>query len=387
MKGRVILSLCVAVVACSDGEDPSRTGGDPTPASGWLAVGAGADHTCAIWADRTVWCWGNGVTGQLGYGTPVSTSTPMQALGLTGAVEISAGWTHNCVRRDDGTAACWGNGDSGQLGNAAFDSRAEPVTVSGLTNAVSIVAGAEHSCAATATGEARCWGEDLFHALGTTVAGDISAVPVPVDDVSGIVEVTASSWHSCARNGAGRAWCWGTAAGELGDGSTGDAETPVPVSSATGLTAMARIAAGDENTCAIDTDGGAWCWGLGSDGQIGNGANDLETRPAPVSDLTGAADITVALTHACAVDGAGAAWCWGSNAAGKLGNTGAGSGSNVPVPVTGVSSVRQISAGDDHTCAVTDDARLYCWGSNADGQLGTDAVAESVTPLEVGDPL
>ncbi|CAJ0860464.1 hypothetical protein AMST5_01305 [freshwater sediment metagenome] len=97
--------------------------------------------------------------------------------------------------------------------------------------------------------------------------------------------------------------------------------------------------------------------------------------------------IAAGVHHSCAVTSDGGAFCWGSGEYGQLGN-GAYSNSNVPVPVTATGvlagkTVSQIVAGDYHTCAGTSDGGAYCWGLNFQGQLGNGGNANSNVPVPI----
>ena len=110
-------------------------------------------------------------------------------------------------------------------------------------------------------------------------------------------------------------------------------------------------------------DGGAWCWGSGFNGRLGNGSFDSVnvTTPARVMGLTsGVTQIAAAENHTCAVV-EGGAWCWGADGFGQLGN-GDASHANTPQQVVGLTSgVTQIAVGLSHTCAVVEGG-AWCWG-------------------------
>jgi alpha-tubulin suppressor-like RCC1 family protein/sugar lactone lactonase YvrE len=131
---------------------------------------------------------------------------------------------------------------------------------------------------------------------------------------------------------------------------------------------VTAIASGGTTTCAI-VNGGAWCWGANTAGQLGNGNTTKSNVPVPVTGLgTGVAVITSGADHACAIVNGGA-WCWGGNSSGQLGD-GSTTNSSVPVQVVGLTAgVTAITAGTGFTCAVVDGA-VHCWGTNLLGQLG-----------------
>jgi alpha-tubulin suppressor-like RCC1 family protein len=93
--------------------------------------------------------------------------------------------------------------------------------------------------------------------------------------------------------------------------------------------------------------------------------------------------ISAGLMHTCALTVQGAAYCWGLNADGQLGN-GGNANSPTPVPVAGGLTFEAISAGWWHTCALTATGAAYCWGLNFHGQLGDGSNA---TTLAVPAPV
>ena len=84
----------------------------------------------------------------------------------------------------------------------------------------------------------------------------------------------------------------------------------------------------------------------------------------------------------CGVTAAGAAYCWGLNSNGQLGD---GTTTNwlSPVLVAGGVSFAAASAGDLHTCGVTTGGAAYCWGYNGYGQLGDGTTTDRSSPVLV----
>jgi len=93
---------------------------------------AGADFTCAIDVGGSVRCWGEGGSGQLGAGTTADSTTPMLAMGVSGANGVATGARHACALDEvSGALWCWGDNRDGQLGNGTMTSSSVPVRVSG----------------------------------------------------------------------------------------------------------------------------------------------------------------------------------------------------------------------------------------------------------------
>jgi alpha-tubulin suppressor-like RCC1 family protein len=87
--------------------------------------------------------------------------------------------------------------------------------------------------------------------------------------------------------------------------------------------------------------------------------------------------------HTCGLTAAGAAYCWGSNSHGQLGNGSIGGANSVAAAVGGGLTFVVLSAGGSHTCGVTPDGSIYCWGSNASGQVGDGTLIDRGTPVRV----
>lgn len=378
---------------------------------------AGLSHTCAVLRDGTVRCWGSDSAGQLGYGSPpeaigdneTPASVATVALGTDRTAHaIAAGNDHTCALLDDGTVRCWGSSASGQLGygnrnNVGDDELADsggPVALGAGRRAIAITAGSQHTCALLDDRTVRCWGSDSSGQLGYgSPPNDIgddetpgAEGPVPLGPGRTAVAIAAGGDFTCALLDDGTVRCWGSDRdGQLGYGSPpnhiGDDETPDaagPVPLGSGRTAVA-IAAGGSATCAVLDEGSVRCWGAGALGQLGYGnqntIGDNETPDAagPVSLGSGRSAVAIAAgnVHTCALLDTGKVRCWGY---GFLGRLGYGNQNNIgdnetpetagPVALGSGRTALAIAAGGAHTCALLDNGRVHCWGSDGAGQLG-----------------
>jgi alpha-tubulin suppressor-like RCC1 family protein len=307
---------------------------------------------------------------------------------LPGPSGLSAGGEHTCTCAvAGGGIQCWGAGDLGQLGDGVGNSSFSPVQVSGskeLTGWNAVSAGFGHTCA-LGNGDVFCWGSNDSGQVGNGSTMD-ALVPQQVSLSRPARAIAAGGSHTCAITDGGGTWCWGANTdGQLGNNSTTDSRTPVQVA---GLPGQAgAIAAGDNHTCALLDDGSVWCWGHNSSGQLGDGTTTDSLVPVQVSGLSARA-VATGSAHTCAIgDGAltgeGSVWCWGSNADGQLGNNSSADSSR-PVAVQNLSADAQVVAtGWEHTCALVSGGSIWCWGDNSGGQLGSVSALGNRLPAQV----
>ena len=349
------------------------------------AVSAGGRHTCALLTTGGVKCWGYNAAGELGNNVTSEQLAPVDVIGLRdGAAAVAAGGRHTCALLANGAVRCWGKGTNGELGNNDTSDRSVPVDVTGLSSgAAAIAAGDGHTCALLTNGGVKCWGGGRYGQLGNNNTNDQWA---PVDVLgldSGVAAIAAGGGHTCALLSKGGVKCWGYGGfGQLGNGDTSDAPIPVDV---VGLgSGVSAIAAGSGFTCALITDGGVKCWGLGTDGRLGNSDTSSTSVPVDVVDIgSDASAITAGYSHACALLTNGGVKCWGYGGLGQLGNNDTVSHS-VPVNVTKLgSAVSTIAAGTYHTCALLDNGGIKCWGSGENGRLGNNDTSAQLTPVDV----
>ena len=358
---------------------------EQAPAGRVELVSAGAHHACAVLEGGAVKCWG--APGLVGDGTRSLRVEPVAVSELAAGVSsVSAGVAHTCALSSSGHVSCWGQNSRGELGIGTTEPALSPVAIAELSEGVVQVAvGASHSCALTSGGAVFCWGvNDQYQLGGGAPAQSLS--PVPVMGLSaGIRQIAAGSAHTCAVTIQGEVHCWGgNAHGELGSGLPSAAPVPTPTK-VEGLPGpMMMVAAGRFHSCAVSPAGAVWCWGQNEFGALGDDTS-LD-RALPVQPM-GLPSAVVALSAGaggtCAVLSNADAYCWGSNANGQLGD-----GSRIhrarPVQVSGLEGAgRMVSYGEEFSCGATRALRALCWGRNEQGQLGdgTDVARDTPGPV------
>ena len=235
-----------------------------------------------------------------------------------------------------------------------------------------LAVGGDHACAINFNGQAYCWGANYTGQIGDK-SWSGRTTPTAVDTegfLAGktLTQISTGDAHTCALDTNGTAYCWGdNTSGQLGIGSPSSAEiepTPVDISGVLSGKTLVQISAGSFHTCAIDTGGAVYCWGDNSKSQLGDGTTNPSISPIEISQypsLTTATQISAGGYHTCTLDISGEVSCWGDN----IGTT------PQPINTTNIGAdVIQISAGGYHTCAISSSDEIYCWGANDQGQLG-----------------
>ena len=301
------------------------------------------------------------------------------------AKAISAGDTHTCALLTDGTVWCWGDNSAGELGNGQItvqDSNgyagiSPPVQVQGLpSKATAIGCGSLFSCALLDDGTIWCWGSDGYGQLGDglILSGTNTAVATPqkVGINYPATSIAVGYFHACALVDNG-AWCWGNGAyGQLGD----MLYTSQPQANATpqdNFAPVTAVWAGFWNTCAV-SQGTLYCWGANDFGQIGDGSTDssvlgiatpqkvLLTNPPTISK------VTISAGNGCVLFANGSVDCWGST----------------PAALSGLPSMTGLCAGQGHFCGVDNTGGVWCWyGSNMEGELGDGTTVPPSGPVSV----
>jgi len=245
--------------------------------------------TCALLSSGMVLCWGGGANGRLGNGDTAVQLAPVAVSDgtapLAGVEEIAAGIGHVCARRGDGTVWCWGSNNQGQLGMDDTTERLYATQVPGLTGVDQIAAAGFLTCA-RAGGTIKCWGQNTVGQIGDGTTTQ-RRVPTDVVGITNATDLRVGMNHACALLADSTAKCWGlNSFGQLGDGSITNRSSPVtvlePLQSGpwTGLRAL--VPGGQSYTCAVDADDHLWCWGWNNYGQLGDGTTGTSDVPVPI---------------------------------------------------------------------------------------------------------
>lgn len=368
-------------------------------------INAGIFTTCGIAASGDAYCWGYNKFGQLGAGTTGDPNpTPQKVLGnqsfnsVTGSTDINCGGTSN------GTF-CWG-----QLPTSSIQGTPTPVKIVGSESFVQVNAnGASrenfcidvlcdwHVYELTSAGEASAWGVTLNPTNG---AGEFRLYPTKLATSQRFFSISAGFDYVCGVGVDAVGYCWG--ANILGETSGSVATTGIHTVNTPPLQA---ISAGRGHTCALSLDGDVYCWGANTYGQLGGAASETchqgfyatSCTRSPIKVATSAKFVAISVgpgnegkrdlppdAHTCGLTTDLKILCWGNN---KYGQNGNGSTSTevaqTPTEVASGLKWRSVSAGRLHTCAVAIDGSGWCWGWNGFGQLGDGTKTNSSVPVRV----
>ena len=280
-----------------------------------VKVSVTVQKSCALKADGTAWCWGYGALGDglahpsPGGGVLVSSATPVM-VAAADVVDLDVGQSHSCLRLSDGSMRCWGDDGSGALGQGWTCLRWTHPEISEISHL-------------------RCFGQDAAQHLAQGILSN-SLTPVSPVAQSGVVDVSARQFHSCAVHEDGTVVCWGhNGYGQLGNGEVTEeipemVETIMPPNpeptAVVGLTDAVSVGNGNLFTCALRQAGGVRCWGLNQQGALGDGTDMQSPVPVDVAGVSDATELSVGAAASCVLMPAGTVKCWGSNNLGQLGD-------------------------------------------------------------------
>lgn len=384
-------------------------------------VESGHSHSCAMSTNGEVFCWGSNKDGQVdpnSYAPYIATAVQVRGLlnsNTAGMFDfatlrervmgVDLGWNYSCaeVSKEDPLDGqfiqCWGYVTNVMKTNTKFRAG----TYNASTVAVNtFAAGSYHACSIETTNAniINCAGENEWEFDGLYNNGCCAygmsdfekrenygaRTPVGVS----FEQVAAGYRFACALTTDGQTYCWGAnESGQAGslltdfdDYYPGNQSLtwPTLIENAPKFTSLS---AGSYHTCALTSEGEAFCWGDNEYGQLGHGnASDADV-PIAVTTQLRFKSISAGGFHTCGLTLDNRGYCWGFNGVGALGVSGEEIRNTPSDEVQGNQRFAYISAGWGHTCGVTEDGRVLCWGFNEAGQLGDNTLANSNTPVEV----
>lgn len=401
---------------------------------------SGAYRTCAI-MNGSVYCWGKNVVGQLGNGrsstteiypddsdplvdslVPVSVLREEGVLANKNVIDIAAGTHHTCALTDEGKVYCWGYNSEGQVGTGdTIKVQSKPVEVKGNLSGkfVTNIGTSGNTSCAIAEGKIYCWGEERWgvvgngsntwtHVVNPTLVKTGGSGGLPSNYTATKLSTSGGDWSRlmCAIV-SGKAYCWGSNdMGQVGINSTTSIiPQPTAVYAASGILSGKTVTdisadgnwqAKSMHACAV-ASGKVYCWGSNSGnssvyGALGNNSSAQSSRvPVAVNTsgvLSGKAivSVTTGTYHSCAMTSDAKIACWGYNAWGQLGNNST-TNSRIPVwiyqngEIAGETAV-DLGGGVNRGCAVVASGKSFCWGRNFDGQIGDGTTVNRQVPTE-----
>ena len=327
-------------------------------------VALGQNHSCVLTESGDAYCAGLNSSCQVGYDTGFSCTVrmPVQSTPILFGepiIQIAAGVENTCAIGSSNKMKCWGSNSAGQLGNNgySFNSISQPTDFIALDNVTQISVGALNVCALLKDYSVRCWGDNLLYETGypDLLSLRISQPrpdPVPLMDCEG-------EDKTCLEN------------------------TPQ------------QISLHMFSTCSLFKEGQLKCWGNNPSHSLGfrtkNRSKISSAEPIPSSFLPAFKEPIKQISlggdgksklFSCALFVSGKMKCWGDNTYGQLGYGDTISTKTPPSKYIEIESVKSISTGNNHTCAILEDDRLKCWGDNRYGQLGYGDTSERHAPSD-----
>ncbi|MDF2692429.1 MAG: hypothetical protein K0S65_812 [Labilithrix sp.] len=339
---------------------------------------------CALLHDGTVACWGANGGGQLGRGDDAGTrdsAIPARVVGLSDVVALD----HTCAVDKDGAAWCWGTGSFLRSDAVATTTERTPVKLP-IPPAKKVAMGEVAACALVDDG-VLCWGSNSFAQIApfTTAPanGVLGPLAIPLPAGPPIRDLVVGKASFVVRDD-GTAISWG-ANPPLARRSPLFPDPYPLATSLVGISAMDLISA---NACAA-VGGIGYCWGVptqnsGEQSPVERAFPEPVVTPEPIVQISTTGSYFKKPQRWCASAASGAAYCWGYNASGQAGD-GTTNYAHKPVNVGGLPApVVQVKTTTEATCALLTTGKVYCWGTNAYGQLGNGKLRQpSLVPQEV----
>ncbi len=350
-----------------------------SPATTWLRISSGGNHTLGIKTDGTLWAWGSNDNGQIGDGTLIDRTLPVQIGSANDWAFVSGGSFHSLAIKNNGTLWAWGDNATGQLGDGTAVDKLVPVQVGSATNWSFVSAGGSHSIGLRTDGTMWGWGANNYNQVGDGTSVQKNS-PVQIGVANNWAKISAGSDHNLAIKTDGTLWAWGrNTNGQLGDGTIVGKSTPVQIGVATN---WSKIAGNFSHSIALRTDGTLWTWGQNNFGQIGDGTTVQKTSPVQIGAATDWTEVDGGLFYSIAQKSNGTLWSWGYNVYGMLGD-GTTVNKSSPIQSGTATNWTQVSCGLYHLIGLRTGGTMWSWGWHMNGRLGDGSVANKLTATQV----
>ncbi len=368
-------------------EDTCGSDGVCIPPSEVTSIMGGTSHSCAIRGGE-LFCWGTSTIGEIGNGSMTGVSdSPVRIATETDWSRVDGQARTTCAISDSGEVRCWGSNSAGQLGiGSSVAGMPTPQRINSAFSFSDMSVGNEHACAVTTGSRIQCWGRNDELAVSGTGPATIT-VPTPYDDGLAFGVIELGGRFSCGF--AGGLLCWGD--DSYATMARGEPFPPTPIPVLIPGTFRA-FGGGNFHACAIDSANQLGCWGKNladgaSNSEFATGVPDDGVIVATPFLIDGVfANDVDASNHTCALTTEGQIVCFGPNRRGQLGN---GNMTSTPVPQRleppreGGGGWTLVRLGQQHSCAADRAGGLWCWGANDMLQLGVGGSEDRLVPTRV----
>ncbi len=350
------------------------------PESAPTPVANGDGFSLFLKADGTLWATGSNAHGQLGDGTTIDKTFPVQI--MSDVHSVAADDSHSLILKNDETLWATGYNMYGQLGDGTTTSKSTPVLI--MSGVRSIAAGSHHSLIVKTDNTLWATGWNNYGQLGD---GTIINKSTPVQIMGGVLSVSAGTYHSLIVKTDNTLWATGrNESGQFGNGTTTNSSVPIQVGGNTQVgisTSTLKIAAqnrgtirsvsaGEHHSLILKTDSTLWSTGQNTFGQLGDGTTTNTTTPVQI--MSDVISVSAGSFNSLIVKSDNTLWATGQNDQGQLGD---GTTSNQLTPVQTMSNVQSVSAGAFHSVMLGTDSTLMATGLNTFGQFGNGTTMQS----------
>ena len=378
-----------------------------TAAARYEQVASGADFTAALDAQGRLWTWGANAEGQLGDGTTEAHAVPALAKTSTRFSQIFAGKNFAVALTNDGEMFSWGANASGQLGDGTTNPRSEPAPTAGgeRWSTVALNIQSETVLALSEDNRLFSWGANPNGELGNGVdwrkqqTDENARVARQIEGIKADDQRRKQNLiNQCVT--AARAEDTARAAAVVPTPTPTPTATPTPNPSASPTATPSPTPTPTATPTAPPVDYVTPCTT-----EVNRTFKNTDTsniKPAvipepelkdnssePVNIVPNIRFETVALgtQNSYAVDVVDRLYSWGSDANGQTGLNIDDPNTHTQVPVSMLTKVTDVAAGDKFAAATTTDSRLFVWGENSHGELMSDPATEPklLTPTRRGD--
>jgi alpha-tubulin suppressor-like RCC1 family protein len=350
----------------------------------WSKVSAGSQFGLAIKTDGTLWSWG--IEAGLVQGpevtnlaNTVSFSSPVLIPITFGSLPEGVSYFNALALSINNYMFAWGRNSEYECGDGTLTKVTAPKMIGTLTWSQTS-SGNYHSLAIGSDNTLWAWGYNNSGQLGLNDT-DSRSFPVQVGTLSDYSKIAGGRTTSYFIR-SGQLWATGANnLGQLGDGTTTNRSSPVQIGTLNNWSQV--FATEDWTTFAIKTDGTLWAWGSNNYGQIGDNTSTNRSSPVQIGTLTTWATVSNGGYSALAVKNDGTLWAWGYNGSGQLGD-GTITSKSSPVQIGTLTNWSRAYLGTSHAVAVKTDGTIWSWGGGSYGQLGTGSTVARSSPVQIG---